>query len=154
MANLGRMIILKKYPLREIKDLQNSIIRKYSVLSFGEFKISNVTQCEIIKNVIDYDMAEKKLFQKDLESILNIRKSTISGILETMEKNKIITRVQSNEGKIIRLSDEAASKKEIVFNLLRTVENELIEGIEEEELEIFFKVIDMMKKNINKKGID
>lgn len=145
---------MKKLPLREIKDLQNNVLRKYSVLSFGEFKISNVTQCEIIKNVIDYDMNGQILYQKDLEDILNIRKSTISGILETMEKNKIIIRVPSNEGKIVRLSEYAESKKEVVFNLLRTVENELVEGIEEEELEVFFKVIDKMKENINKKGND
>lgn len=145
---------MKRFPLKEIKDLQKEVLRNYSVLSFGEFKINNVTQCEIIKNILDCDALGHILYQKDLENLLNIRKSTISGILETMEKNRIIIRVSSNEGKIIKLTDEASEQKDVVLNLLRTVENELVDGIEEEELEIFFKVIDKMKENINKKGND
>lgn len=148
------MIFVKRLPLKEIKELQNEILRQYSILSFGNFKLNNMTQCEIVKILIDYDVKGETLYQKDLEKILNIRKSTISGILETMEKNKIIIRVISNKGKIIKMSDEAREEKDVVFNLLRTIENELLFGINKEDLEVFFKVIDKMKNNIKKKGND
>lgn len=141
-------MILEKLPLREMKDFLNEILRKYSILSFGNFKINNMTQCEIVKIIIDYDMKGDILYQKDLETILNIRKSTVSGILETMEKNKIIIRAPSNKGKIVKLTEEASTEKDVVFNLLQTIENELIRGIEKEELEVFFKVIDKMRKNL------
>ena len=131
-----------------MKDLLNEILRKYSILSFGNFKINNITQCEIVKIIIDYDMKGDILYQKDLETILNIRKSTVSGILETMEKNKIIIRAPSNKGKIVKLTEEALKEKDVVFNLLQTIENELIRGIEKEELEVFFRVIDKMRKNL------
>ncbi len=142
------MMILEKLPLREMKDFLNEILRKYSILSFGNFKINNMTQCEIVKIIIDYDMKDDILYQKDLETILNIRKSTVSGILETMEKNKIIIRAPSNKGKIVKLTEEALKEKDVVFNLLQTIENELIRGIEKEELEVFFRVIDKMRKNL------
>ena len=142
------MIILEKLPLKEMKDLLNEILRKYSILSFGNFKINNITQCEIVKIIIDYDMKGDILYQKDLETILNIRKSTVSGILETMEKNKIIIRAPSNKGKIVKLTEEALKEKDVVFNLLQTIENELIRGIEKDELEVFFRVIDKMRKNL------
>lgn len=141
-------MILEKLPLREMKDFLNEILRKYSILSFGNFKINNMTQCEIVKIIIDYDMKDDILYQKDLETILNIRKSTVSGILETMEKNKIIIRAPSNKGKIVKLTEEALKEKDVVFNLLQTIENELIRGIEKEELEVFFRVIDKMRKNL------
>lgn len=131
-----------------MKDLLNEILRKYSILSFGNFKINNITQCEIVKIIIDYDMKGDILYQKDLETILNIRKSTVSGILETMEKNKIIIRAPSNKGKIVKLTEEALKEKDVVFNLLQTIENELIRGIEKDELEVFFRVIDKMRKNL------
>ena len=139
---------MEKLPLKEMKDLLNEILRKYSILSFGNFKINNITQCEIVKIIIDYDMKGDILYQKDLETILNIRKSTVSGILETMEKNKIIIRAPSNKGKIVKLTEEALKEKDVVFNLLQTIENELIRGIEKEELEVFFRVIDKMRKNL------
>lgn len=139
---------MEKLPLKEMKDLLNEILRKYSILSFGNFKINNITQCEIVKIIIDYDMKGDILYQKDLETILNIRKSTVSGILETMEKNKIIIRAPSNKGKIVKLTEEALKEKDVVFNLLQTIENELIRGIEKDELEVFFRVIDKMRKNL------
>lgn len=144
---------MEKLPLKMIKELQQEIIKKYSILSFGNFKISNPTQCEIFKILIESEMRKKTIYQKDLENLLNIRKSTISGILETMEKNRIIIRVLSNKGKIVKLSDEALQHKEVVANLLKKLEKELSEGISKEELEIFNKVIEKMKENLNKKGI-
>lgn len=141
---------MEKYPLKEIKKLQNEVIRKHKILSFDNFKISNVSQLEIIKLILDSESNNEVLYQKDLENLLNIRKSTISGILETMEKNKIINRVSNPKGKILRLSLEAEEVKDKVFNHLRMVEDNLIRGIDEKDLDVFYRVIDKMRENLRK----
>lgn len=146
---------MKRYPLKEIKELDNEVVRHRCILDFENFKISNFTQFQILKHILAHE--GEPINQKDLESVVNIRKSTISGILDTMEKNKIIKRVPSKEDgreKLICLSDEATSFQKEIFESLRSIEESLIEGIDEEDMKVFFKVIDQMRNNLKKKGND
>ncbi len=144
---------MKKYPLMELKDLLNVAFKENHFSDIEEFKIFNYTQFQIAKYIVDHYGEE--IYQKDFEAALHIRKSTISGILDTMEKNRIIVRLSSEtdgRGKIIRFSPDYERCKIEMLKKARMLEEQIVQGISEDELDAFYKVIDKMKKNIEKEG--
>lgn len=145
---------MERFALKSIKDLENEILKKNKMNFLGNIKAINVTQIHIIKYLLDNKDCE--VYQKDFETLLNIRKSTISGILSTMEKNKIIKRLpaESGKGKLIELTPEVLKLGREVISKLKDLEDELVEGISEEDMEAFYRVIDKMTENIKKKGND
>lgn len=153
MANL-EVKYVERFALKSIKDLENEILKKNKMNFLGNIKAINVTQIHIIKYLLDNKDCE--VYQKDFETLLNIRKSTISGILSTMEKNKIIKRLpaESGKGKLIELTPEVLKLGREVISKLKDLEDELVEGISEEDMEAFYRVIDKMTENIKKKGND
>jgi len=145
---------VERFALKSIKDLENEILKKNKMNFLGNIKAINVTQIHIIKYLLDNKDCE--VYQKDFETLLNIRKSTISGILSTMEKNKIIKRLpaESGKGKLIELTPEVLKLGREVISKLKDLEDELVEGISEEDMEAFYRVIDKMTENIKEKGND
>ncbi len=145
---------MERFALKSIKDLENEILKKNKMNFLGNIKAINVTQIHIIKYLLDNKDCE--VYQKDFETLLNIRKSTISGILSTMEKNKIIKRLpaESGKGKLIELTPEVLKLGREVISKLKDLEDELVEGISEEDMEAFYRVIDKMTENIKEKGND
>ena len=141
---------MKKYPLIEIKELINTTF-KASLNKTNRFGLNNLTQIQIVKHLLDNEDTE--VYQKDFENSLRLRKSTISGILDTMEKNRIIVRLSSEKdarGKIIKLSEEFRKQKEDMIKEMVKIDERIIEDISEEDLKVFYRVIDKMKDNINK----
>lgn len=145
---------VERFALKSIKDLENEILKSRNFSLLENMKIVNVTQIHIIKYLLDNK--DKEVYQKDFENLLNIRKSTISGILSTMEKNNIITRasIKSHKGKIITLTPEALKCESEMKNKLSHIEKELVRGITTEDMETFYRVIDKMMENVKKKGND
>jgi DNA-binding MarR family transcriptional regulator len=134
----------------EIKILNNLITRKI----IKEYKINdNCSISHVQMKVIHYLIKNKNnsIYQSDIEKMLEVRRSTVSGILDTMEKNNLIKRVDSKidgrkkqiilTNKILEFSHDL-EKQVISFDKL------LIKDIEKEDLNTFFKVVDQMKKNI------
>ena len=75
---------MKDRILYQIKSLNKSVVR--TLLSNIECsinfdKIPTPTQMQILEYIIKND---KEVYQKDLETILNLRRATISGVLQTM----------------------------------------------------------------------
>ena len=92
----------------------------------------------------------EEIYQKNLENVLKLTRATVSGVLQTMEKNSLIERVvDSNDtrGKKIILNKEAEEifKKNKIK--LDKVEEILKKDIDKDSLETFFKVIIKMKEN-------
>lgn len=139
-------MIERKIPF-EIKMLDNMIDRKLHS-NVKKIKITQ-TQAKILKFL--YMNRKNIIYQNMIEKELILRRSTISGILDTMEKNGFIMRVSSS-------SD--ARKKEIVLtkgslNIHKEIEKKiadfervLLKGITKEEQEAFFKTIDKLKENL------
>lgn len=107
------------------------------------------TQMQIICYIIEHQNEE--IYQKDLEDILNLRRATVSGVLQTMEKNNLIERVTS--------SNDTRTKKIILCEKTKDVfkENEkrfselekiITKNISVEELKVFLEVVDKMKQNM------
>lgn len=98
-----------------------------------------------------YDNRSKDVFQKDFETEFSIRRSTASCILKTMEQKGLIERlsVQSDARlKKIVLTNKAIEIHHRITEEIRQREERLRKGVDPDELEIFFKVIDRLSLNM------
>lgn len=100
-----------------------------------------------------YNNRHRDIFQKDFEKEFDIRRSTASKILALMESNELIKR-QSVPGdarlKKIVLTEKAIEVQSVVEEAFRKMEAKIKEGISDEELEIFFRVLDKVNKNMER----
>lgn len=91
------------------------------------------------------------VFQRDIERLIEARRSTTSGILNTMEKNNLIKRVNSIQdarSKQIILTDYGIQFSQYMIELKTQFDTKVKDNITNEELEIFFKVTKKIKNNI------
>lgn len=98
-----------------------------------------------------YHNRDKDIFQKDFEQKFNIRRSTASSILSLMEKNGLIFRESVTYDarlKKITLTQKAVEIQTTVDAAFDRFENMIKQDISNEELEVFFKVLDKINQNI------
>lgn len=140
---------MKEHVVYEIKTLSNLIDRDLMLAHKNMFNnLVTPTQLQIIKYILNH----KETFQSDLEKYLKVRRSTISGILKTMERNNIIKKIKSeNDDRInkIELADICKDKITKVKKEALNYEEKLTFNISEQELKIFLNVIEKIKQNIN-----
>ena len=143
--------------LYQIKSLEKMIVR--NLLGDNEIEkreeqanvmqLPTPTQMQIIEYILNH--TSEDIYQRDLEDILNLRRATVSGVLHTMEKNNLIRRVTDNEdtrSKKILLNNKA---KEIFLQNQKKMgktEQTITQNIPKEDLEVFSRVIQMMKNNM------
>ena len=104
-----------------------------------------------------YHNRHRDIFQKDFEQEFNIRRSTASNILSLIEKNGLIKRESvpyDARLKKITLTDKAIDIQHIIDEAFGRLEDTLKEGITEEELEIFYRVLDKINSNTERNGAD
>lgn len=133
----------------EIKKVNNMIERVIcDIHKNDEHIILTSTQVQILY----YLYKNKSAYQNELEDLLDVRRSTISGILKTMEKNNLIKRIKKDDDARINkitLTDECFRKATQMKDRILLYESKLMNNISEEELDVFFTVIDKIKNNIN-----
>lgn len=150
---------MEKNILYQIKTLDKMILRVFMQerLDIKDFKLKikpTRTQFTILSYLIEH--CNEDIYQKDLEDILNLRRATVSGVLQTMEKNTLITRVtDSNDTrtKKIILSERAKEIFKKNKKKFEEIEKIISKNISEEELDTFFCVINKMKKNLKDKSV-
>lgn len=104
--------------------------------------------------VIDFIYNESKqrdIFQKDLEKELDLKRSSVSLMLNNMEKSNLIERVPIIEDarfKKIILTEKAIILYKNISIAIDSVENKLSENITLEEMKIFYRVLDKIRNNI------
>lgn len=94
------------------------------------------------------------VFQKDIEEEFKIRRSTVSVLLSSMEKNGYIRRETVDSDARLRkivLTEKALSNHRKIHGFFEKYDEGLREGISDEELDLFFSVIDKIRHNIEKK---
>lgn len=140
-----------KSVLFEIKSLEQEIVRFiFSDIKLPDsLKMLSPTQMQIIDYILKNQ--NQNIYQKDLEQVLNLRRATVSGVLCTMEKNNLITRViNENDTRVkkIILNDNLKQNLQKHIKEIMKWENKIIKDISKEDMQIFIKVIKQMKKNI------
>lgn len=111
------------------------------------------TSCHVHGWAIDYfyQNRDKNVFQKDFEEKFSIRRSTASNMLKLMEKNGYIHRVNVESDarlKKIVLTEKSVTLHEEICKSIENREKRLRNGISEEDLETFFRVINKLKENM------
>ncbi len=134
--------------LYEIKSLEREIFRNFIKSSgFNDGKIPTPTQMLIVQHLLKNNGVT---YQRDLEDVLNLRRATVSGVLQTMEKNGILERTVSEDRRVkkVILNKDAKkffdNKKEIFEKL----EKKMILNVSEDDLKVFLKVLKQFKNNI------
>ena len=141
--------------LFKVKALEKMIFRTFIRVPEceleGKENIPTPTQMQIMEYILFKSNGE--VYQRDLENVLNLRRATVSGVLQTMEKNGLVERIIA--------SGDARTKK-IILNSkaqklflerekeMGIIEEIITEGIPKEELEVFSNVLDKMKNNIKR----
>ena len=107
------------------------------------------TQMQIIECMLKNPT--ENIYQKDLENILNLRRATISGVLQTMEKNHLIERIgDKSDYRIKKIVLNAKAKKvfDLHMNKIEEILNNLLEGLSNNEIKQFLEIIKKMQDNL------
>lgn len=140
--------------LYEIKEVDMLLIRKI----LNEAKKNNDLPFSPIQGkIINYliERKEEVVYQRDLEKVLNLRRSTISGVLRTMEKNDLIKRIDVEEDgrvKRITLTKRSLQEHSKILKRLQEIQKVIIKDIDEDDLKIFLKVMNQIKKNLSEES--
>nr|WP_319216421.1 MarR family transcriptional regulator [uncultured Trichococcus sp.] len=103
-----------------------------------------------IVSFIAKESATRDVFQKDLEQKFDIRKSTVTGILNTMERDGLLLRETVPYDARLRkmmLTDKALQAKKNTEQVIDSVESQLSKGLTEEEITTFLSILEKISKN-------
>ena len=142
---------MKKSIYCQLKDLEILTARVLSLKTENNLKPPTITQARIMEYILEHN--NKDIYQKDLESALNLRRATVSEVLKTMEKRNLIIRVKNPHdarSKKIVLSEFAEKQHDKIKNNFQIIENKLIKNISKEELKAFSLTLQKMQDNLKK----
>ena len=97
-----------------------------------------------------YENRNRDVFQRDIQEQFGVRRSTVTGILQLMEKNGWITRQSVGEDarlKKIQLTPQAVELHERVGECIRKTEEQLSQGLSPEEKQEFFRLCGKIRCN-------
>lgn len=106
-------------------------------------------QVRIVKYLVKQN--NKAILQKDMEYLFNIRRSTVSGVIKTMEKNNIIIRENvkdDNKSKEIKLTEDVYKRANDLVKELKDLDLELLKDVNKEDLEVFMRVLKNIQDNL------
>lgn len=118
------------------------------------------------ENVVNHDMTAKQgaillyihdeskkrdVYARDIETAFDMRRASVTGILQLMEKNGIIKRegnkVDARLKKLV-LTDKAEKIRRNLKKEIKEIESILIDGISKEEIEMFLELTKKMSLNL------
>lgn len=97
--------------------------------------------------------ADKDVFQRDIEKQFNIRRSTATGLLNTLEKNGFIIKESvENDARLKKLIPSSLAYETVnrINEHVHQLEQLMLDGISKEELDTFRNIINKMKTNLIK----
>ena len=109
-----------------------------------------VSQAYVI-DFISMEGKDRDIFQKDLEKEFDLKRSSISLMLNNMEKSDLIQRVPVAEDarlKKIILTNKAIMIHKKISNAIDSVENKLCKDLTTDEIKIFYSVLDKIRNSL------
>ena len=134
----------------ELKVLSN-LIKRYMYNNSSKEHCSQFSEIQGL--LIGYlnENINKDIFQKDIEERFTIRRSTATGVLQSMEKNEYITRENVSYDarlKKIVLTEKGESVYNHIISKIDEFERKITKNVSEEELETFVEILNKFKKNL------
>lgn len=140
---------MAKHLGREI-DILSRHIRRNVDTRVNTFGITGL-QSRIIKYIQRYSN-ERDIFQRDIEEEFKIRRSSVTSVLQTMEKNQLIIRESVKQDarlKKLVLTPKAISICNEINLSLDDFENHLKKGISDEEINQFTETLHKLLANLD-----
>ncbi len=135
----------------EIRVLNNTIRNSINSIKLNKAIESNPHTTRLHAWVIGFVFHSKNpVYQKDIETEFQIKRSTASTLLASMEKNGLITRRSVDHDarlKQVILTDKARKMHETFLVTAKKVEENLARGLSDEELRNFFSTLDKISDN-------
>ncbi|MGX7149150.1 MarR family winged helix-turn-helix transcriptional regulator [Enterococcus ureasiticus] len=142
----------------KIRILANELNRKAAEILKEDGEASSSIQMRILNFIHRRNSQQVPVYQKDIEQEFDIRRSTATGLLQTMEKRLFIERrsyKEDNRYKTIILTELGQQRVKENIVKLHKFDELLVQGISEEHVTIFFDVMEKLSENskkINKEG--
>ncbi|KAB1441031.1 MarR family winged helix-turn-helix transcriptional regulator [Candidatus Galacturonibacter soehngenii] len=108
------------------------------------------TQAVIMK-YLEVETKKRDVFQRDIEKEFRIRKSSVTSVLQLLEKNGYITResvIEDARLKKLVLTDKARNVNAIIGDGLEKREEKFYEVLSEEEVERFFQTVEKITSTL------
>lgn len=140
---MGKNVISK-----QVQMVSRQIKRKVDEV-FNEF---GLTSSQALTLRFIYETSKhKKVYAKDIENEFNVRRASIAGIIQLMEQNQLIERKSEDidaRMKEIKLTEKALEKIHNIELEMKKLEKLLSNNVSEQELSIFFKVLNEISRNL------
>lgn len=128
----------------------NNLIKRQMVCITDKDEMANVTGMQAM--ILWFLMQTKEeRFQRDVETYFRIRRSTATGILNLMEEHGLLRREpveQDRRLKRLVLTDCAKALYERIQQAMDQTEALMEEGIDPEELAVWFRVCEKIRANL------
>ena len=133
-------------PCVDIRAASHAMRRRFDSLDIGKPSGLTPSQCRIMGFIMDN--GGRSVYQKDIEAEFNIRRSTATRLLQSMEHKDLIMREpEENDGRLKRIRRE-------VLDRISCIERQLVEGITAEEMKVLHSVCQRIRQNAERTGGD
>lgn len=135
----------------QLHHLSNLLKRRMEHSSLSLHMDDNVTRNNgWILNYLAHH-SERDIYQKDIENDFGIRRSTVSKVIRLMEEKGLLCReAVPNDARLkkLTLTPEGKKLQAAIEREQQKTEQLLRQAVSEEELEIFFQVMEKFRKSI------
>lgn len=135
----------------DISKINHIISRKMDASVIGAIDDNLTISQAYVIDFICNEGKDKDVFQKDLESVFDLKRSSISLMLNNMEKNGLIEKMLVKEDgrlKKIVLTEKSIKIYEKISDAIDLIENKLSENITEEEVKVFQNVLNKIRNSL------
>ena len=136
----------------QIKTLSRMIKKKIDgAFAFREIADLTGIQGWVLRFLYDRERSGEEVFQRDIERSFQVRRSTATELLNTMEANGYIRRVPVERDarlKKLELTEKGRRLQEEVIAAINGVEDSLTEGFTEEEKNTLSALLEKLRRNL------
>ncbi len=98
-----------------------------------------------------YDNREREIFQRDIEKQFSIGRSTVTTIIQLMEKRDLIRRESVEQDarlKKVLLTEKGFKHHDLVEENIYGIHKQIMTGISDEEKKVFMDIVQRMGENL------
>ncbi len=100
-----------------------------------------------------YENRERDIYQKDIEKYFLVGRSTVTNSIQLMEKKGLVRRefVECDARlKKVLLTEKGIRAHETIENMITEMNAGILDGIDEQDAQVFLRVIRRIRENIEK----
>ena len=139
---------MERHVGKEIIVLSNLIKRKMRIASEA-IGITD-TQARVIQYISE-ESEKREVFQKDIEDTFCVRRSSVTQIIQLLERDGLIVRESVERDarlKKLVLTEKAYQIQEAMKKQIQEMEAKLVENISAEEKEVLINILYKVRKNL------